>query len=105
MHPTTFFIIGAILLPLVKRVHISLQKVILVVVPVLAIIQVNMALPESFGLVNYLGFDLIFGRVDKLTLIFLNVFTIMALIGSIYGLHVNESGQHIAGWLYVAGSL
>ena len=29
----------------------------------------------------------------------------MALIGSIYGLHVNESGQHIAGWLYVAGSL
>ena len=105
MHPATFFIIGAILLPLVKRVHISLQKVILVVVPVLAIIQVNMALPESFGLVNYLGFDLIFGRVDKLALIFLNVFTIMALIGSVYGLHVNESGQHIAGWLYVAGSL
>jgi multicomponent Na+:H+ antiporter subunit D len=29
----------------------------------------------------------------------------MALIGCIYGLHVKEAGQHIAAFLYVAGSL
>ena len=104
MHPASLFIIGALLLPIAKRVHISLQKILLIVIPVLAIIQIY-ALPESFGKTNYLGFDIVFGRVDKLSFIFLNVFTIMALIGTIYGLHVNESGQHIAGWLYVAGSL
>lgn len=104
MHPATLFILGALLLPVLKRIHISLQKVILVVIPILAIIQIY-HLPESFGVTRYMGFDLIFGRVDKLTFVFLNVFTIMALIGSIYGLHVNESGQHIASYLYVAGSL
>lgn len=104
MHPASLFIFGAMLLPIAKRLHISLQKVLLVAIPILAIIQIY-SLPESFGKTSYMGFDLIFGRVDKLSFIFLNVFTIMALIGSIYGLHVNESGQHIAGWLYVAGSL
>lgn len=38
-------------------------------------------------------------------MVFLHVFTLMALIGSIFGLHVKESGQHAAAWLYVAGSL
>jgi len=52
-----------------------------------------------------MGFELTFGRVDKLTYVFLHVFTLMALIGSIYGLHVKESGQHMAAFLYVAGSL
>ena len=106
MHPASLFILGALLLPIAKRVHISLQKILLVVIPILAIIQVySLTDGSTFGETTYMGFDLIFGRVDKLTIIFLNVFTIMALIGSIYGLHINESGQHMAGWFYVAGSL
>ncbi|GAB6095054.1 Na(+)/H(+) antiporter subunit D [Desulfatiferula olefinivorans] len=104
LHPASLFIVGALLLPILSRIHISAQKVILVAVPVLAIIQIY-HLPDSFGHVGYMGFDLIFGRVDQLTRVFLNVFTIMALIGTVYGLHVRESGQHVAGWLYVAGSL
>ena len=46
-----------------------------------------------------------FGRVDQLTRVFLHVFTIMAIIGCIYGLHVKETGQHVAAFLYVGGSL
>ena len=102
MHPATMFIIGALLLPLAKKCKV--QKVWLVLVPLVAFIQIQY-LPESFGNVEWLGFDLQFGRVDKLTMVFLHVFTLMALIGSIFGLHVKESGQHIAAWLYVAGSL
>ena len=102
MHPATMFIVGALLLPLAKK--LNLQKVWLVLVPLLAFIQIKF-LPESFGQVEWLGFDLQFGRVDQLTMVFLHVFTLMALIGSIFGLHVKESGQHIAAWLYVAGSL
>ncbi len=102
MHPATMFIIGALLLPLAKKCKV--QKVWLVLVPLVAFIQIQY-LPESFGKVEWLGFELQFGRVDKLTMVFLHVFTLMALIGSIFGLHVKESGQHVAAWLYVAGSL
>jgi multicomponent Na+:H+ antiporter subunit D len=102
MHPAMLFIVGALLLPLFRK--FNAQKIWLVVVPLLAIIQIKY-LPESFGTVEWLGFNLQFGRVDKLSFVFLHVFTLMALIGSIFGLHVKESGQHIAAWLYVAGSL
>ncbi|MDX2495526.1 MAG: Na(+)/H(+) antiporter subunit D [Desulfuromusa sp.] len=102
MHPATMFIIGALLLPLAKKCKV--QKVWLVLIPLIAFIQIQY-LPESFGKVEWLGFELQFGRVDRLTMVFLHVFTLMALIGSIFGLHVKESGQHVAAWLYVAGSL
>jgi len=102
IHPATWFILGAVLLPLAKRFH--LQKALLVAVPVMAFIQIY-NLPETFGVVNYLSFEIIFGKVDKLTFVFLHVFTLMAIIGCIYGLHVEETGQHIAAFLYVAASL
>ena len=102
LHPAAYFIIGAILLPFAKR--LKLQKALLLIVPLLAFYQIH-HLPASFGICHFMGFELTFGRVDKLTYVFLHVFTLMALIGSIYGLHVKESGQHMAAFLYVAGSL
>lgn len=102
MHPATWFLVGAFFMPVFKRM--GLTKVILIAVPLIACLQIQW-LPESFGHASYLGFDLVFGKVDQLTRVFLHVFTIMALIGCIYGLHVKETGQHIAAFLYVAGSL
>lgn len=102
VHPTSWFILGALLMPFAKR--FGILKIWLVVIPLLAMATIY-RLPDSFGLVNYLGFELQFGRVDKLTFIFLHVFTLMAVIGSIFALQVKESGQHIAAFLYVAGSL
>jgi multicomponent Na+:H+ antiporter subunit D len=102
MHPATLFILGAILLPMLNRLR--LRQVLLIALPLLAMYQIH-HLPESFGVVHYLGFDLVFGRVDKLTFVFLHVFTLMALIGCVFSLHVKESGQHISALLYVAGSL
>jgi multicomponent Na+:H+ antiporter subunit D len=102
MHPATWFLMGAFFMPVFKRM--GLTKVVLIAVPLIAFFQIQW-LPESFGHASYLGFDLVFGKVDQLTRVFLHVFTIMALIGCIYGLHVKETGQHIAAFLYVAGSL
>ncbi len=102
LHPASWFILGAILLPLFAKVR--LQKILLLGIPIIAMFQIN-HLPNLFGVCDYLGFHLIFGKVDSLTYVFLHVFTLMALIGCIYGLHVKETGQHIASFLYVAGSL
>ena len=103
IHPTTWFLGGAVLLPFLDKKE-KLKKAVLIGIPLIAFTMIHW-LPDSFGQVSYLGFDLVFGRVDQLTRVFLHVFTIMALLGCIYGLHVKETGQHIAAFLYVGGSL
>jgi len=103
IHPTTWFLGGAVLLPFLDKKD-KLKKSVLIGIPLIAFALIHW-LPDSFGHVSYLGFDLVFGRVDQLTRVFLHVFTIMAFIGCIYGLHVKETGQHIAAFLYVGGSL
>jgi multicomponent Na+:H+ antiporter subunit D len=103
IHPTTWFLMGAVLLPFLDNKG-KLRKSILIGIPLIAFTLIHW-LPDSFGHVSYLGFELVFGRVDQLTRVFLHVFTIMAIIGCIYGLHVKETGQHIAAFLYVGGSL
>jgi multicomponent Na+:H+ antiporter subunit D len=103
IHPTTWFLMGAVLLPLLNNKE-KLKKTVLIGIPLIAFALIHW-LPNSFGQVSYLGFDLVFGRVDQLTRVFLHVFTIMAIIGCIYGLHVKETGQHVAAFLYVGGSL
>ena len=103
IHPTTWFLMGAVLLPLLNKRE-KLKKTVLIGIPLIAFTLIHW-LPDSFGQVSYLGFDLVFGRVDQLTRVFLHVFTIMAIIGCIYGLHVKETGQHVAAFLYVGGSL
>jgi len=103
IHPTTWFLTGAVLLPLLNQRE-KLKKAVLIGIPLIAFTLIHW-LPDSFGHMSYLGFDLVFGRVDQLTRVFLHVFTIMALIGCIYGLHIKETGQHIAAFLYVGGSL
>ncbi|MBN2109175.1 MAG: Na+/H+ antiporter subunit D, partial [Deltaproteobacteria bacterium] len=101
-HPAFLFILAAVLMPLFQRLRI--QKAVLVAVPLIAFYQIN-ALPPAPGACQYLGLQLSFIRADQLTYIFLHVFTIMAFIGAVYGLHVQDWAQHTASFLYVAGSL
>lgn len=101
-HPAFLFILAAVLMPLFQRLRI--QKAALVAVPLIAFFQIN-SLPPAAGACHYLGLELSFFRADQLTYIFLHVFTIMAFIGAVYGLHVQDWAQHTASFLYVGGSL
>jgi multicomponent Na+:H+ antiporter subunit D len=58
-----------------------------------------------FGHVQFLDWGLVFGRVDKLSLVFGYIMSLMCILGTLYGLHVKENAQHIAAWIYVAGSI
>jgi multicomponent Na+:H+ antiporter subunit D len=101
IHPATWFLFGAALLPLAHRLR--LQKAILIAVPLLSLLLIYQ-LPESFGTARYLGFDLLFGRADKLAFIFLHMFSVMAIICCFYSLQVKDTGQHIAAFIYMAGA-
>jgi multicomponent Na+:H+ antiporter subunit D len=102
IHPALFFILGAFLIPVFRG---GIRRIYLLAVPAAAFYTVISMNPGVYGNINYLGFDIIMGRVDRLSMIFAHVFTLMAFIGVLYGLHINEAEQHIASFFYVGGSL
>lgn len=101
-HPAILFIFGALLIPIFKG---RARQVYLVLIPAIAVIDVASMSSGTYWTYNLLGNEIIFGKVDKLSLVFAYVFTIMALIGMIYALHVDDVAQHIAAFLYVGSSL
>lgn len=101
-HPSILFIAGAFLIPFLKG---EVRKGYLVLIPALAMAAVFIASEGTYGTYSFLGHEIIFGKVDKLSLVFSYVFTIMAFIGMIYGLHVDDAGQNMAAFFYVGSSL
>ncbi len=108
LHPAFLFFVGAALLPLVPE---RLRKGWLLLVPVAAFAR-TLFLHQAFaagtdltGDVKFLDWTLSFQRVDKLSLVFGYIMSLMALIGTLYGLHVKRVGEHIAAWVYVGGSI
>jgi multicomponent Na+:H+ antiporter subunit D len=100
--PAAIFILGALLVPLFKG---KIKQGYLLLVPLLAF-QRLLSISEGIHFTyRFLGYDLIFGRVDKLSMVFAYVFVIAAFIGIVYGLHVKNDGHHIAALTYVGSSL
>ena len=102
LHPAAILLLGALLLPLVPA---SLRKGWLLVIPALVFARVLGLEQGVFGEVPFLKWTLTFGRVDRLSLVFGYIMALTCIIGTLYGLHVKEPGQHVAAWTYAAGSL
>ena len=54
---------------------------------------------------TFLGQEIVFGRVDRLSLVFSDVFSLMALLGMIYALHLKDDSQHVAALTYAGSAL
>ncbi|MGW8193169.1 MAG: Na(+)/H(+) antiporter subunit D [Desulforhopalus sp.] len=105
IHPALILIFGAMLLPFIKE---PFRKLYLCSVPILTFLDVIYLSwhPGVYGVVTFMGdWTLTFGRVDSLSMVFGFIMALMAIIGTVYGLHVNDDWQHIAAWFYVSGSL
>jgi len=102
LHPSVFLIFGALLIPFFRG---RVQQIYTILLPALALVTVMLMSPGVHGVVKFLGFELIFGRADKLSLAFAYVFSIAALIGAIYAMHVKDVSQHIAAFVYAGSSL
>jgi multicomponent Na+:H+ antiporter subunit D len=104
IHPSLILILGALLVPFVQG---PLRRPYLFLVPLLAlgVVLINGTLAGNYGVVTFLDWQLIFGRIDKLSTVFALIMALMAVLGTLYGLHVDRAGEHIAAWFYVAGSL
>lgn len=102
LHPCLIFLLGAILLPLIPG---RLKKGFLLLVPVLVFARILNLDTGVFGQVSFLQWELVFGRVDRLSQVFGYIMALMSILGTLYGMHVKEDAQHAAAWVYVAGSL
>ncbi len=102
IHPAIFFFIGMAILPFLQRRE---RKVFMVAIPLMAFATVLTINPGTYLKTDLNGLSLILGRADKMSLMFAHVFTLMAILGTIYGLHLKECWQCIAAWGYVGSAL
>ncbi|TAK04525.1 MAG: Na(+)/H(+) antiporter subunit D [Candidatus Manganitrophaceae bacterium] len=102
IHPGLILIFGAILVPFLKG---KAKQAYLVALPAIAFFDLLLMTPGQYGVFPFLGQELVFGKVDKMSLVFGYVFTIMGVIGMVYALHVKQDGEHIAALVYAGSSL
>ena len=101
--PVFIYIVGALLIPLV-RLRILKQALVLLIPAIAFWNLINMP-HGTYWTYQFLDYELILGRVDKLSMVFAYVFVIMSFIGMVYALHIKEYGQHVAALLYVGCTL
>jgi multicomponent Na+:H+ antiporter subunit D len=102
IHPSIFYIGGAFLVPFLRG---KVRQAGMLLIPLLGIAAVASMTTGNYWTCNFLGVPLTFGAVDKLSIVFGWVFTIMSFIGMVYALHVDDVGQHVAAFAYVGGSI
>jgi len=102
VHPGLLLIIGAWLVPLLKG---RARQVAMIALPAAALVDCILMQPGTHGVVPFLGQELVFGRVDRLSLLFSYVFSIIALLGMIYSLHVDDDAQHVGALTYAGAAL
>ena len=109
VHPGFLLIIGAFFVPLFKG---RWKKGYLIIPPLAALIDVVLMYTGAFGQIPYtswhlpfMEYELIFGRVDKLSFLFGLAFSLASVPVMIYSLHVTSSSEHMAQLVYAGSAL
>jgi len=100
--PALIFVLGAVLIPFLRGKAKAGYMLALPVIVFITLLNLNMG---NTWVVEFWGYELIMGRVDKLSLIFAYVFTIMAFLGILFALQVKDNLQHVSGLVYVGSTL
>ncbi len=102
VHPGLLLILGAWVLPILKG---RVKRVAMLILPAAALVDCLLMKTGTYGVVSFLGHDLVFGRVDSLSLLFSCVFSLMAFLGMVYALHVEDDAQHVTALTYAGSAL
>ncbi|MCD4719022.1 MAG: Na(+)/H(+) antiporter subunit D [Desulfobacula sp.] len=100
--PAIIFILAAILIPFLKG---RTKSIYMLLIPVAAF-YVLVNIPQgNIWTYEFWGYNLILGRIDKLSMVFGYIFTIMAFLGILFALKVKDDLQHVAGIVYAGSTL
>ncbi len=102
-HPGFLLLIGALLAAVLPQ---RIRRTVMVLAPLLGIIAVfhlKYGTVWTYRFINQI--DLVILKVDQLSWMFGLIFSIMALLGNIYALHIKKAGESAAGLAYAGSSL
>lgn len=100
--PAVIFIAGALFIPLFRG---KLRNIYLLSLPVIGFVNL-LNIPEGMHwAINFMNYNLVFGRIDRLSMAFAYIFHIISFIAVLYAVHVKDDGQHIASMLYAGSAL
>ena len=100
--PALIFIAGALLVPFVKG---RLKAGLMLSLPLLALLTLATLPSGKHWVMSVFDYTLVFGRVDRLSLVFGYVFCIVSFIGIVFALGVRDDLQHASALTYVGGAL
>ncbi len=100
--PAIVFIAGGLLIPLVNG---HLKSFWMLLMPIIGLITLISTPEGNHWAVTFLDYDLILGRVDRLSLVFGYIFCIISFIATIFALKVKDDVQYVAGFAYAGGAL
>ncbi|MFO7607190.1 MAG: Na(+)/H(+) antiporter subunit D [Desulfurivibrionaceae bacterium] len=100
--PALIYIVGALLVPLLPGRIKSIYLLILPVAAFLVLINTPAAAVLRF---DFLGFELVPFRIDRLSLVFAYIYLLISLIGTIYTLHFKSDLEKVSGLLYAGSAL
>lgn len=106
--PALLFVLGAVLIPFLRGKTKSAYMLLLPVVAFVTLYYLpvgTMENPEIIWRFQFWGYDVILGRMDKLSLIFGYIFVIMAFLGILFALQVKDDLQHVSGVIYAGSTL
>ncbi|MBN1322814.1 MAG: Na(+)/H(+) antiporter subunit D [Methanotrichaceae archaeon] len=109
VHPGVILIVGAFIIPFLKG---RWRKAYLLIPPVLAFIDLILMymgvfgdIPASRWQLPFLGYELVFGRVDKLSLLFGLAFSLASVPVVLYGLNIKSSSELMSEFIYAGSSI
>ena len=100
--PVIIFVVGALLVPFIKG---SWKSAFLLAIPVVGLLNLISISEGTHWVVGFLDYRLVFGRVDRLSLLFGYIFHIISFIAILYALHVKDNLQLMAGLVYAGSAL
>jgi len=100
--PAAIFIIGAFFIPFFKG---KTKSAFMLLLPILGFMNLIHMTAGTHWVVSFLNYSIIFGRVDKLSMVFGYIFTLVSFIGILYAIHVKDDIQHVTAFLYAGSAL
>jgi multicomponent Na+:H+ antiporter subunit D len=100
--PAAIFIIGALFVPFLKG---KWKNAYLLILPFIGLINLLMVPEGTHWVVRFLDYDLVFGRVDRLSLLFGYIFHLISFIAILYSLHIKDDLQYVAGLVYAGSAM
>jgi multicomponent Na+:H+ antiporter subunit D len=100
--PAFIFIIGALFIPLLKG---RVKSAYMLLLPLVSLYFLVTTPVGKAWEINFLGFELVPFKIDRLSLTFAYIFHLITIIGIIYTLGIRNDLEYVAGLVYAGSGL